>query len=242
MKHLIANSCRCMLLAALWPVLWLQARHVARVTPRLPEASGLRTGQCGLVPRCRVLLAGDSGAAGVGVSTQDEALCGQLTKNLARHYSVEWQLLATNGLDSPGLFAQLTALPALSYDVVVLSIGANDATRLCAPVRWVALQQQLASLIDEKFSPGLLVHTAVPPMHACKALPQPLRWFMGIWAAEMNRLLAALYASEPHRTMLRHPVSTPVSGMSVDRIHPSALGYQVWAQSLSHHIVAHHAP
>jgi len=226
-------------LAILWPILWWQARHVYRVTPQLPEASGLRSGYHGQGPRCRVLIAGDSGAAGVGVATQDEALCGQLVKILGDHYAVEWELLAVNGLDSPGLLALFSTLQARPYDVVVLSIGANDATRLCTPRHWACCQGQLASLIDQKFNPGLLVHTAVPPMHSCQALPQPLRWFMGLWAGEMNRLLSKLCAAAVHRTMLRHPDSTTTSGMSVDGIHPSALGYQVWAECLGRHIVTH---
>lgn len=237
MKHTVRNIARSVLLAILWPVLWSQARYVYRVTPQLPEASGLRSGLSGQGPRCRVLIAGDSGAAGVGVATQDEALCGQLVKILGDHYTVEWELVAANGLDSPGLIALFSKVQARPYDVVVLSIGANDATRLCAPRHWACCQGQLANLIEHKFAPGLLVHTTVPPMHSCQALPQPLRWFMGLWAGEMNRLLAQLFATAVHRTLLRHPESTTTSGMSVDGIHPSARGYQVWAECLSRHIV-----
>jgi lysophospholipase L1-like esterase len=186
-----------------------------------------------------MLIAGDSGAAGVGVATQDEALCGQLVKILSDHYAVEWEVLAINGLDSPGLLALFSTLQVRPFDVVVLSIGANDATRLWAPRHWASCQGQLTRLIEQKFSPRLLVHTAVPPMHSCQALPQPLRWFMGLWAGEMNRLLAQLCASAAHHTMLRHPESTTTTGMSVEGIHPSARGYQVWAECLSRHIVTH---
>ena len=137
--------------------------------------------------------------------------------------------------------ALLGQLPALPFDVVVLSIGANDATGLCAPYKWAQWQQQLLLVIEERFAPGLLVHTAVPPMHACKALPQPLRWFMGIWANEMNRLLAAILGGIPRSALLRHPASTTSTGMAMDGIHPSASGYRLWAEGLCHCILAHHA-
>lgn len=240
MIHVLRNSVRCVMLVLLWPLLWLQARHVYRVTPRLPEAHGQRCGTQGQGPVCRVLLAGDSGAAGVGVSTQEEALCGQLVQSLGQHFTVEWQVLAVNGLDSVGLVALLQELPPLAWDVVVLSIGANDVTRLCSPRRWVQWQDQLADLVQTRFSAGLLVHSAVPPMHACTALPQPLRWFMGTWAREMNRLLARLLAAQAGRTLHRHPASTTSIGMSVDGFHPSAQGYSAWANTLSQHILAHH--
>lgn len=70
------------LLWLLGPLLWLQARHVRRVTLRMPEPPGLRAGTAGGGPLIRLLVAGDSGAAGVGAPTQDQALCGQLVRRL----------------------------------------------------------------------------------------------------------------------------------------------------------------
>ena len=229
---------RRLLLTLLGPVFWLQGRHVRRVTPRMPEATGSRQGVCGQGPLCRVLVAGDSGAAGVGVATQDEALCGQLVQRLSRHHRVEWCVLAVNGLDSPGLVQLLEEAPASRFDVVVLSMGANDVTCLCTPQRWVRWQSELANLITQRFAPRLLVHSAVPPMHNCQALPQPLRWFMGRWAREMNRLLSGRLYGQHRRTMHWHPQSTTSHGMAVDGIHPSPQGYSRWADELSQHILA----
>jgi lysophospholipase L1-like esterase len=185
-----------------------------------------------------VLLAGDSGAAGVGVSSQDQALCGQLVTRLAKHYTVEWCLLAVNGLDSPGLVELLEGVPDSRYDVVVISMGANDVTSLCAPQRWLAWQNQLATLILQRFAPILLVHSAVPPMHACTALPQPLRWFIGRWALEMNRLLSNRLSGQLRRSMHWHPETTTSTGLAVDGMHPSSSGYALWAESLYAHILS----
>jgi lysophospholipase L1-like esterase len=229
---------RRLLLAFLWPVLWLQGKHVRRVTPRMPEAAGSREGVCGRGSVFRVLVAGDSGAAGVGVATQDEALCGQLVHRLSQHHTVEWCVLAVNGLDSPGLVRLLEDAPVSRYDVVVLSMGANDVTCLCSPQRWVQWQSQLAELIANRFAPKLLVHSAVPPMHNCMALPQPLRWFLGRWALEMNGLLSSLLRGQEVRTMHWHPEGTTSDGMAVDGIHPSSDGYSQWADELSQRILA----
>jgi hypothetical protein len=95
------------LLCLLAPLLWLQARHVRRVTPRLPEPPGCRTGIAGSGTLIRLLVAGDSGAAGVGAPTQDQALCGQLVRRLSRHHTVAWCVMAVNGLDSAGLLKLL---------------------------------------------------------------------------------------------------------------------------------------
>jgi lysophospholipase L1-like esterase len=229
---------RLILLWLLSPLLWLQARHVRRVTPHMPEPPGSRSGSTGSGSLVRLLVAGDSGAAGVGAATQEQALCGQLVQRLSQHHRVEWCLLAVNGLDSPGLLQLLESAPCERFDVVVLSMGANDATALCAPVQWARWQCRLAELIAARFEPSLLVHSAVPPMHACKALPQPLRWFMGHWALQMNQSLAALLMEQEVRTLHWHPVSTTTAGISADGIHPSAKGYAVWAEGLSLHILA----
>jgi lysophospholipase L1-like esterase len=232
---------RLLLLTLLWPLLWLQARYVRHVTPRMPEPPGQRAGTAGSGPLVRLLVAGDSGAAGVGAACQEQALCGQLVRRLGRHHTVEWCVLAVNGLDSPGLLSLLQDSPSARFDVVVLSIGANDATGLCAPQQWTQWQHRLADLINDRFQPDLLVHSAVPPMHACMALPQPLRWFMGRWARQMNATLAG-QLPVPHRralrTLHRHPVSTTSEGMAADGMHPSAEGYAVWADGLSRYILA----
>jgi lysophospholipase L1-like esterase len=230
------------LLWLFWPLLWLQARHVRRTTPRMPEPPGSRVGIAGRGSLVRLLVAGDSGAAGVGAATQDQALCGQLVKCLSQHHTVEWCVLAVNGLDSPGLLKLLQDAPCARFDVVVLSMGANDATGLCAPLLWARWQTSLAELIHLRFAPALLVHSAVPPMHACLALPQPLRWFMGLWAMHMNQSLAGLLIGKAGRTMHCHPEAMTTEGMAADGIHPSSEGYAAWADGLSRRILAAKAP
>lgn len=222
----------------LWPLLWLQATYVRRITPCMPEPPSRRAGIAGSGPLLRLLVAGDSGAAGVGATTQDQALCGQLVRCLSQHHTVHWCVLAANGLNSPGLLQLLEAAPSARFDVVVLSIGANDATGLLSPLRWAHWQSRLAALIDHRFEPALLVHSAVPPMHACLALPQPLRWFMGRWAHQMNETLACMLPAQGGRIMHWHPETTTTAGMAVDGIHPSSKGYAGWAEGLSPHILA----
>ena len=234
----MADGERLLLLGLLWPLLWLQARHVRRTTPRMPEPPGHRAGTAGRGSLMRLLVAGDSGAAGVGAESQEQALCGQLVRRLSRHHTVQWRVMAVNGLNSPGMLKLLQEAPSERYDVVVLSMGANDATDLCAPLQWAQWQNRLAELIFDRYAPALLVHSAVPPMHDCKALPQPLRWFMGRWARQMNAVLASQLANQSRRTLHWHPLSTTSAGMAVDGMHPSCHGYAVWAEGLSRHILA----
>jgi hypothetical protein len=62
---------------ALSPLLVVQALHTRARVPSLPEAAGAREGVLGRgAVALRLLIAGDSSAAGVGVATQQHALAG----------------------------------------------------------------------------------------------------------------------------------------------------------------------
>ena len=220
-------------LTLLGPLLWMQGKYVRLVTPRLPEPPGARHGTTGQGPELRLLIAGDSAAAGVGASSQDEALCGRLVGYLQQHCTVKWRLVAVNGLDSPGLLKLLEETPAENFDVVVLSIGVNDVTGLRSPSKWLQWQDQLTNVIQTRFGPQLLIHSAVPPMHGFTALPQPLRWFMGRWALEMNRQLQEALSGQTRRT-LHWPFQEAASdGLATDGFHPGPTGYSKWAEGLS---------
>ena len=54
----------------LGPVLLAQGIYTRRMTPRLPEAEGERQGEAGSGDVLRLLIVGDSAAAGVGAATQ----------------------------------------------------------------------------------------------------------------------------------------------------------------------------
>jgi lysophospholipase L1-like esterase len=152
---------------------------------------------------------------------------------LRPHCTVKWRLVAVNGLDSPGLVKLLEETPADRFDVVVLSIGVNDVTSLRSPSRWLQWQDQLTSVIQSRFRPQLLIHSAIPPMHGFTALPQPLRWFMGRWALEMNRQLEKALSGQTTRTMHWPFKDAASEGLAADGFHPGPKGYDRWAEGLS---------
>ena len=58
------------------PLMYIQGMIVRKYAAELPEAVGPRAGVIGQGKPLRVLVLGDSSAAGVGVQTQDEAIAG----------------------------------------------------------------------------------------------------------------------------------------------------------------------
>ena len=232
-----------LLTLALAPILFLQGKHVQKNMVRLPEPVGERAGIIGTGQPLRLLIVGDSAAAGVGVDHQNEALAGQLVKQLSQHYQVHWRLEATTGHTSEQVIEQLkTQLDAQIYDVVVTSVGVNDVTRLLSSKKWIGLQRQLLQQIRQKFQPKLILLTSVPPMHLFSALPQPLRWHLGQYASQMNLALAKLLATQTDCQQITLQLEQEQHDIPLarDGFHPSKQAYQVWAQTIVDAINAYH--
>lgn len=226
------------LTAPLWlaQALWIRAR-----APRLPEAEGARAGRIG-AGRLRLLILGDSSAAGVGAATQDLALAGRLAAALA-DLQPEWRLEARTGRTTPQALALARDLPARPFDAAVLALGVNDVTRPGAARSFAAAQRDLAGVLKARFGVGRLYLSGVPPMGHFPALPRPLRDLAGARAAAFDAELAALARDLPG---LRHlpfdPVRLAGAEMAADGYHPGPGLYALWAQALAAAIRADFGP
>lgn len=220
-------------LLVLGPLLFLQGKYVRRVTPRLPEAEGAREGCLGSGPPLSLLILGDSAAAGVGVADQSQALSGQLTEALAEQYAVTWRLRANSGDRLDQLLDTLRNSPDAEapVDWVLISIGVNDVTALRRTRTWITDLQALIELLRSRFKGPQILFSSLPPMGQFPALPQPLRWWMGLRARAFDQAMQALLAPEPDCHYLRIPYGEDLSGIASDGFHPGAGAYRIWAQA-----------
>lgn len=211
-----------------------QGRYVRRVTPRLPEPEGERLGVAGEGPELRLLVLGDSAAAGVGVNNQRDALAGQLVRELATDYRVHWRLLAETGRTAADVLAALNAAPEEHYDVVLVSVGVNDVTGRTSTRQWLALLNELSDRLINGLSASRVLFTAIPPMHLFPSLPQPLRWYLGLRAKQLNGLMEDFCNSRAFRegSLEYLSVSFPLEPdfMASDGFHPGLNAYQAWAE------------
>jgi lysophospholipase L1-like esterase len=223
---------------ALGPVLLAQGRRVRRTVPELPEAAGARSGESGSGPRLRLLIAGDSAAAGVGAATQDEALSGQIAVALAPTFRLQWTLLAFSGATTADLLVRLAQEPRRDYDVVLTSMGVNDVTGRRSLATWRRQQRQLVLLLAERFGARQILLSGLPPMHRFPALPQPLRWYVGSRARDFDRALAELADAQPGCEFLSlgYEMMAP-QAMAADGFHPGPPVYARWAAEAARRIV-----
>lgn len=231
MKHLAATI-------ALGPLLLLQGRHVRRVTPVLPEPPGPRAGRCGKGLALRLLILGDSAAAGVGAATQGEALSGQLVRALSPRFDLRWKLIARTGATTLETLETLAGIEREPFDVVVTSLGVNDVTGGRSPRRWMIDQARLVALLREEFGASRILLSALPPMHLFPALPQPLRAYLGAQALRYNAALRAFAQTAPACTWVPLEVTQDRDHMAHDGFHPGPQIYAAWAGCLARQIDA----
>ena len=217
----------------LLPVLLAQGGVVRRKALILPEPDGARIGRIGAGPALRVLIVGDSSAAGVGAKTQKDALAGQVAAALAPHFTVDWRLVAETGALTATTTAALKQLEPEKFDVAILALGVNDVTGAVTRRRWIANQSALHQLLRDHFGVRRIYASGLPPMGLFPLLPQPLRWILGAQATRLDRALAGIAARDP---IVRHiPFDLPHEAkyFADDGYHPSPPAYALWAGVLA---------
>ena len=189
--------------------------------------------------RLELCVLGDSIAAGLGAERPKDTLGGRLARGLAKelHRSVRLRTAAVVGSESSALAAQIDGLPeGYRPDLAVIVVGGNDVTHRVPVATSVRhLEDAIARLRDR--GAEVVVGTC-PDLGLLRPVPQPLRSL----GSRMSRQLAAAQAAAAvrngaHAVSLAHVVgpffiTNPDEMFSLDRFHPSALGYKRTAKAL----------
>ncbi len=224
---------------SLAPILLRQGKAVRRHTMRLPEAAGARSGLVAHAHHSsplRLLVLGDSSAAGVGVGRQQEALALPTAQHLAQlsQRPVQWQLLAQSGLSSHDTLEKLHhdwRGQLQAADIVLIALGVNDATAQRKASEFAANCRQLMHLLQERCKAKRLIFSAVPAMQHMSALPFPLNRYLGCHAQQLDRELQGLCQQNPHCLHLPTRALFHPSDTAVDGFHPGANAYRLWAEA-----------
>lgn len=216
------------------PLLLWQGLRVRKYALILPEPTGPRSGatdnRSNSNAPLRLLIVGDSAAAGVGVPTQDTALSGQLIKRLSDHVAVEWDVIARTGGTTKSTTQWLRETPAKPYDVVVVSLGVNDVTRQIPLHRWLNQTATFLDLLVTKFSAKHIYTVNLPPMGKFSVLPQPLRWIIGLRVNRFDGAMARYQSTRPEVTRLSLDLPLDPTLMASDGYHPGPEIYALWAE------------
>ena len=214
------------------PVLVMQGRRLRRDTPRLADAAGPWSGSLDGHDPLRLLVLGDSTAAGVGVASQHEALPGNLARSLGAHYGrgVEWTAIGKNGATAKDLLNDFVdAATAASYDVVFLTIGANDALGIRSRAAFGRDIRTLLARLRAASPDATILMSSLPAFFRFELLPNPLRYNLYLHSRSLEAEARSIVAETPGAIMSPPPPPYTDGFFASDLFHPSAIGYRDWA-------------
>jgi lysophospholipase L1-like esterase len=213
----------------------LAARRQYVSSDHAPPVTGM-FGAGGGTP-LRLLMLGDSTAAGLGVDHTEETVGGRLAELIASTgRQVRLDSVAVTGSRAADLATQVSrALVRGAPDIAVILIGATDATHFTALGE---LHQHLAAAVRRLRSAGCeVVVGTCPDLGAARNFAQPLRELIG-WAGRRVGEVSQRAALDGGGTAIDLAARTGAvfradpGTLSEDRFHPSADGYQLWALAL----------
>ncbi len=193
-------------------------------------------------PVLRMVMLGDSGAAGLGADAPEDTVAVLLAQGVSTVAGrpVELVNLAVVGAQTAHLAAQVERAPETlggqSCDIAVVMIGANDVTHRVRPQVSV---RQLHEVVSGLVEAGTAVVVACcPDLGTVQPVPNPLRTV----GRRLSRTLAAAQALVTAEAG-GHPVelgsllgpefaARPGEYFSEDRFHPSSIGYRRCADEL----------
>lgn len=240
---------------ALAPVYLYQGMKLKKTALRLPEAEGERRGRLTLASKdnssedkatLNLMLLGDSSAAGVGVSSQQQALAGQLLEQLQllpqiqqKFSQLEWSLHATSGHTSFDALRRLYVLPkpATAVDIMIVMIGVNDTTANISTSKWEQQLREIIGLSKRKFGAKHIIFPCLPPMQNMPAIPSPLNKLMGYKTQIMNEKLIQVCDHYDEVLALQFDLDNSdlqnQNFFAEDGFHPNSAAYLLLAEKLA---------
>lgn len=199
-------------------------------------------------PVLRLAVFGDSTTSGVGVDRAEDSLPHLLAERIAgarrrpvHVVSYGWSGARAGDLPAAQLPRALRPLRASdtdpflpSTDVIVVVVGANDATHHTSRARFRRQLRQTLEQIRAAAPAAEVVLAGIPPLRGALPDVEPLIFLAEQWArvlrvvardeaARVGIRYADLAAELPRRIRGRRDV------LASDRFHPSAEGYRAWA-------------
>lgn len=223
-------------IAALVGLLALQGRHVQRTMVRLPEASDPE-GVAGQGDPFRLVVIGDSVAAGVGVEHHGISLVGRLAEHLAVERSVHRTVIAQSGLDAGEVRELIEGRPEVAAaDAVVISVGVNDIKHLHTTRRWRRQLDALLHTVTSAAPQAVVVLIGIAPMEKLVILPRILRTPLGQRSRRMDRvgrMVAAGYPTVHRMEVDAERFQAFPEPFAVDGLHPSEATYAAFAEAIA---------
>jgi lysophospholipase L1-like esterase len=214
------------------PVVLTQGRRLKATTPHLPEAALPWSGELAGPDPLRLLVLGDSTAAGVGAATQTEALPGRLADALHARTGrgIRWRAVGKNGATSREIIERfLDEALTEPADMLFLSIGANDAMTIRRASAFVRDVRHILDAFEKRNRGAFVLMSSLPVFGRFALLPQPLRTTLFRHSLALEGAARAVVEVRPRTLMSSNPPPYAEGFWADDLFHPGPSGYRDWA-------------
>ncbi|UNK70990.1 SGNH/GDSL hydrolase family protein [Microbacterium sp. H1-D42] len=221
----------------LMPLVAVQGRRARSQIEVLPEAGGPTTGRTndGVGEGLRVIVVGESTAAGCGAATHEEAFAGEFARALSgrRDKPVQWTVQGRHGATIRRVRYRM--LPDLDtpVDVAVLLIGVNDVLTRTPVAQW---GDDLAAVVEALDAAAeRTVVAGIPPFDAFPALPRALRTYLSERGRALDAAAQEVCAAGRGVSWLSSAdiADADATFFARDGFHPSPAGYRRWANDVA---------
>jgi lysophospholipase L1-like esterase len=217
------------------PFLYLQGQRVRRKVGRLPDAQGETTGKFGEGDSfARLLVIGESTAAGVGARTHETALAGQFARVLSAKIGkpVHWRVIGRSGITIKETIQELVPkIPDEKFDYVLIALCGNEVLKLRSPRSFRRNMTKLLGILRKKNAEAMFFITNAPAVRLSPVLPQPIKFILGHLSALHDSNAKEFTARMKNVFYFHQPTEVPADFFA-DGIHPSEKGYTVWSKRM----------
>lgn len=188
----------------------------------------------------RLLVIGDSSAAGVGVETIEKSFAWRLPHYIAERSGrpANVRIAGMNSATSAHIRDHVVPnIEPRDFDYIALNIGTNDAKNFHSGRRFCADFGTLIYALKARFPGAAIIWSGVLDLEHVPALPAPLNRVLGVRSRLIDhngRVLCrerGVLAPDPEWRVVEE-------NFSEDGFHASAAGYDEWASNLADYIVS----
>lgn len=218
-----------LLLLPLYPFLSWKGKKLREQVQRLPQHATYLSLTSDEATK-KVLIIGESTAAGVGASSPETTFATRFFTHGAG--SIEVLNLGKNGLRAEklqGLLAKEKDPDSLAFDQVIILIGANDCFKFTPPEKFRKELFAFVHMLEQKETTHLIFIPTIPPVHHFPAIPPLLRLFLGVHRYMLNKEIKGMQAQLTKLHFYDWGTRFSDDFFASDGIHPSDIGYEKMA-------------
>lgn len=179
----------------------------------------------------QLLILGESTAAGVGASSEETTLAGNIYRLFGKNSTVT--NLGKNGILAHQIlpfFAEKLKKEKTQTSGIFLFLGANDCFRLTNPFNYNLSLLNIIQTLESDFNPDWIYLADIPPVQLFPAFPAFLQSYLKSQREFLREEMKKLAKGNPKIVFDELILNLQPDFFSEDLVHPSDIGYRAIAE------------